>query len=497
LSNIRVTYSALISLIVGVIGTITGLIFILIVTRSLSPEEFGTWGLIFGLFSSVTLFEPIIGFWVTREIARGKESGKTAIVTSSLFSIGAIFIFLVITYFISNPTGTDPNLLFFGSILIPAIFLNRTMNAICLGHKPHAVSMGQLAFGITQVLMVLLFVFYLDMSVVGLITAVTISYLTSITIQIVYSKEKLKEGIKKKLIKKWLKISWLPLYQGVGGSILRLDIIIFSVITGSTIGIAYWTVAFTVVQLLTIVGGISIATYSKILEGKNKEFIQDNLRHLLFFAIPITSMILVLAKPGLFLLNPLYIIAYPVVIILTIQTLLSIFSVTFQSIIMGLDSVDISKSSTFKQYVKSKLFFMPTIMLIQYIAYIIILTIVIFLLSNQSSEIDLVIFWSMILLLTQIPTTLYGYVLMKKQICFKIDIPSISKYLLVGIIVFSSLFILTPNYFNYDDGFYDLILQLLVVVLLGFGGYLFGTYVLDVNTRNLFKSILDEIKKIN
>jgi len=46
MSDIRVTYSGLISLIVGAIGTATGLIFILIVTRTLSPQEFGTWGLI-------------------------------------------------------------------------------------------------------------------------------------------------------------------------------------------------------------------------------------------------------------------------------------------------------------------------------------------------------------------------------------------------------------------------------------------------------------------
>ena len=61
MSGIRVTYSGLISLVVGALGTVTGLIFILIVTRTLSVQEFGTWGLIISLFSYVILFEPVVG----------------------------------------------------------------------------------------------------------------------------------------------------------------------------------------------------------------------------------------------------------------------------------------------------------------------------------------------------------------------------------------------------------------------------------------------------
>ena len=60
MSNIRVTYSGLISLAVGFSSLLTGTIFTLIVTRSLTPEEFGTWGLIGGLLSYVLIVEPII-----------------------------------------------------------------------------------------------------------------------------------------------------------------------------------------------------------------------------------------------------------------------------------------------------------------------------------------------------------------------------------------------------------------------------------------------------
>ena len=78
MSNIRVTYSGLFFFIVGIVTIFTGLGFMLIVTRSLNPQEFGTWTLLYGLILYVTLIQPITSDWVTREVARGEKSAKTA-----------------------------------------------------------------------------------------------------------------------------------------------------------------------------------------------------------------------------------------------------------------------------------------------------------------------------------------------------------------------------------------------------------------------------------
>ena len=43
MSEIRVTYSGLISFIAGLITLGTGLVFTIIVTRSLSQQDYGTW----------------------------------------------------------------------------------------------------------------------------------------------------------------------------------------------------------------------------------------------------------------------------------------------------------------------------------------------------------------------------------------------------------------------------------------------------------------------
>ena len=79
-------YSGLFFFIVGIITNLTGLAFMLIVTRSLTQQEFGTWTLISGLIFYITLVQPITSYWIVREVARGEKSAKTGIISSGMFS---------------------------------------------------------------------------------------------------------------------------------------------------------------------------------------------------------------------------------------------------------------------------------------------------------------------------------------------------------------------------------------------------------------------------
>ena len=75
MSRIRVEYTGLISFIGGIISVFTGIFFSLIITRTVTPEEYGTWGLILGLITYVVLIGPIVSYWSTRDTARNIESG--------------------------------------------------------------------------------------------------------------------------------------------------------------------------------------------------------------------------------------------------------------------------------------------------------------------------------------------------------------------------------------------------------------------------------------
>ena len=263
MSEIRVTYSGLISFILSLIGIIPATIFMLIATRSLTPYEFGTWGVITAWILYVIMINPIISYWSTRETARNIKSGTTSVFSSGLFSIGGIILYIFIVFLVGPEIDADNSILFFGLILIPLSFLDRTLEAINLGWKPHTIQYAKLSFLLSQVIFSLLLVYFLDMHLLGIIISVAISYITSILIHTFYVKNKLREKFRIKFLKKWLKISWLTLYTTLSATILWLDITLFSIITGSVIGIAFWTVSSYFPRLISNIGLISAAVYPK------------------------------------------------------------------------------------------------------------------------------------------------------------------------------------------------------------------------------------------
>ena len=76
MNNIRVTYSGLIALVVSLIGVVTGIIFVILITRTLTPVEFGLWTLLGSVVSYVLVIDPIVTYWSTRQVARGENIGR-------------------------------------------------------------------------------------------------------------------------------------------------------------------------------------------------------------------------------------------------------------------------------------------------------------------------------------------------------------------------------------------------------------------------------------
>ena len=189
MSNIRVTYSGLISLAIRFLSLFTGLAFTLIVTRQLSEEEFGTWGLISAIIVYATIINPIINYWSTREIARGQESGKTAFVSNGIFSAGGMFVYIIIAFFVGLQSDAKLEILMLATILIPVLFINNSLNAINAGWKPHVVSYGFFTFELIKIPAGLVLVYFLQLGVEGAIYAVFLGYLASIGIQIFFGKE--------------------------------------------------------------------------------------------------------------------------------------------------------------------------------------------------------------------------------------------------------------------------------------------------------------------
>ena len=495
MSEIRVTYTGLISLTGGIISVFTGLVFALIITRTVTPEEYGTWGLILALITYVTLIGPIVSFWSTRDTARNIKSGKTAILSSLVISTGAISVYLVISYFMSYYTSVEQNSLLFAAILVPTIFINGVLTAMNLGWKPHTITYGTLAYGLSSIPLALFFIYYLNFGVTGIIISVFLANIVSIIILFYYAKEKVRNQFNKQTLKKWIRFSWIPLYPGIAVLVAGLDISIFTIITGSVIGLAFWTAAMILPGIISHTALISRAVYPKLLEEKSKEFLSENLTLLFYFGIVLVSLVITFAKPGLYALNPIYEIAFPVAIILSFEVFLSVLTNVFLLSLAGVEKVDKFENSTFKDYIKSKLFFPQTIRLIQTIIYIIILTVGLsILVGSGGSNLELLLFWSSIALVTQIPLVCVLYYYVQKNMTIKLEISRIVKFGLVAISTFGFTYFLTDEFLIYSSDVFSFIPSVIMFISFGVVLYFIITYFIDKRIRSLVNAIIYEIK---
>lgn len=495
MNGIRVTYSGLISFAVGIGSVITGMFFILLVTRQLTSNELGTWTLIGGLISYVVITESIISYWVTREIARGTESGKTAVFSSGIFSLAGVMIYVIVAYFGAEQFNVDKNILIFAAILIPVMFLDRTLSSINLGWRPQAASYGVLVFESAKIPAGMILVYFLHLGVSGAIVTSFIAYLLSIIILLIYARNKIKHRIRIEFLKKWIKLSWLTYYPQLANLISKFDVLIYTLIVGSVTGLAYYTAAIAISSLVGQTSAISRALYPKLLEGNKEKYLQENLIRVFYFIIPLTALSIAFARPALFALNPIYEIASLVTIFMIIRMFFNALTGVFYPALTGIETVDIDEKSTFRDYLKSKLFSLPSLSIIQASIYIILLSVgLLFLVPSKLGQLNLVIYWSLILLFTEFPFTIYLYRLVKKNFLLKIDYKVLLKYFLASIGIFGPVYYLSTQFLEFKNSIFEFLPSLLLFVILGMLGYLIITYIIDNRTRELFKAVIKEFK---
>jgi len=479
---------------VGLISVITGLVFTLIVTRRLVPEEFGTWSLIVPMISYFLISEAIFDFWTIRQVARGENVGRTSLLSSLIFSFGTIPFYLLLAYVISGDSNADLDILIFGSILVPVFFVSQILTNINTAHKPQKTSYSLLVFEVFKIPTALAFVFFLDLGVVGVIMSIMIAYLIKIAVQIHFAKPKLKNKFNFLYLKRWIKLSWVSLYSAFPRLINSLDIMFYTLITGSVIGIAYYSASLAIAGLVAHSGLISQALYPKLLAKGSHEHIKENFSLLMYFGIPLLGIAVIFSKPALFALNPAYAEGSLIVIILAFKTFFLILFKTLQKVLIGIDEVDVEKNPKFANLIRSKLFSVSTIRYVKSSIYLgLMITIVISLHSLKFSELDLVIFWTMTALLIEIPFFIYLWILLKRDVSFSFPYANTVKYVGATLAFILIFFITSDLIITYQESIYNFLPELILQLAICIGVYLLITYVIDNKTKILFKSIIKEI----
>ena len=495
MSNIRVTYSGLISFAISLASIITGLAYITIVARILSTQEYGTWGLINSLLAYGVIFVAIPGFWLLRETARELKSEKTGVASSVIWSALGILIYLLMVITLTPQTDVDLTILLFAVILVPANILQRIISAINLGWKPQLSSYGILVSEILKVPLALLFVFYMDFGIMGVIISLFLAMLSSTVFQIIIARERLQGCIKFSIIKKWFKLSWVAMYPKISFLLYNSDVLIFTIITGTVELVAYYIAALVIANIVSYSAEIATSVSPKLLGGGKETVIIKNLTYAIYFAAPLLSLSIIFSEAGLIVLNPVYKAAALVVVFLSFRMLFRSFGGIFESYLVGVETVDIKKNATINDYLKSKLFTIPTFRIIQYSVYLLILSIVLISTISIMSEIELVIIWSVISMIIHLPLFIYLILKVRNTFEIKFETMSVLKYIIVGFCTFGFLSLLVDKFLILSEKLVEIIPNILLFVSIGIGLYVLITYIIDSNVKNLLNGIVEEFAR--
>lgn len=465
------------------------------ITRRLTPEEFGTWSLILSIVGYFLISESLISYWTTRQISRGEEVGKTSILSSTIVSFLAIPIFAVYVFFISESSTVNIEIMLIGAVLLPANFVSQTLTAINLGHKPQVISYSFIVFEVLKIPFGLFLVVIFDFGVLGAIFTLLIAFLGKIILQLYFTRTKLRKKFRFQILRRWMKLSWIPLYGYIPNYVQMIDVVLYSTITGSVLGVAFYYAALTVGALVRHSGAMSQSLYPKLIADGKFEGIKKNLTHVLYFAIPLLGISILFSKPALFALNPAYQDAWLIVIILSFMTFFRVLKTLIVRVLFGIEQIDAEQNPKTSELIKSQLFRIPTIGSIFYITYIVGFVIFLFIFKNQMQDLELVTWWAILGLCFELSLTIFLWIYSTKYVKISFPVKNTLKFI-IATLTFALVFLFTSDsIIIYEQSIYKFLPLVFLQLIICIGIYFGITYSIDKETRSLFKSMIKEIKR--
>ena len=492
-NNLRLRYSGLIIFTTQLLGVVTGLIFTLLLTRSTSPDEFGTWTNIFDYTPYFIILSGVLPFWITRYTARDKEG---AIVTGALGQLFiatiATLIYLPSIYFISNAIGTSQYILiyFIAGFYVFTTYLIGVFEAALTAIKPHAAGYGFIIQEIVKVAVALIVILGFKQVFLGAILALVIAPAIQTIYYVILLRGRFKEHVSWGYLKQWLKGSPVLLYNVAGGQLLSFVFILLYFYGGSEAR-AYYQAALSFTTIVGYASSLAVSLYPKLLANTcSEKEVGVSLRTVMMLAIPLATLVMVMAVSFLTILNIAYSVAWPVLIILTVDTLILALNTFYSAVMMGTEAFDTAGEIHLKELIKSRIF---KLFSIPYLQAFIAVPVTYFLLTQLpvdgpvTADVAIVA----VLVLVHLCTFIGIATMTRRTIHVPIAWKSIAKYVSAATIMGIVLYLIPTT---------TTLMATISKTLAGFGLYIVIVLAIDETARELirliWKEIIDTLKQL-
>lgn len=285
-------------------------------------------------------------------------------------------------------------------------------------------------------------------------------------------------------LKEWFKGSAAIAYSAIGGQLVSFVLVLLFFYGGSNTR-AYYQTAFTFTNVIGYAASLAFALYPKLLANScPDEQVKVSFRTVLMLAIPLSTITMVMSTSFLTILDVDYAVAWPVIIVLTVDSLVQMISGFYGTCLMGAESFDIEGKISLRKLVKSKIFLVFTTAYMQ-AAVALPLTYYILMAMPVAGSVTAVVDVVAVLIGVHLSTFLGVYFYMRGSIKLPVAWKNITKYILAALLMGIILYLL-PNTTT--------LLFTVAKAIVGLAIYIALLLAIDKQARELLNLIVLEIR---
>jgi len=489
-SKVKLRLSGGLAFASNVFSYLTGFIFVTLVTRRLTEEEFGVWALIGSLINYGLVPFYLVSPWISRDAARGKKLLGPALVLFLFLMPISLITYLVISSQYAITIGYDPTIIILGVIvLIPHIFLNLG-DAIQSGYAPQNLGIAKTIFEISKIVLGFCIIILLNMKLPGVLITLSLAYLLQASMLIYFSRSLFEKNIRKDLIIKWIKGTSISIVQVVTNIIAASNIILMAWIIGHAEIVGYWQAAITASALVSYSSLLMYGLRPRLISGGTQRDLDKAFDFTMMLMVPLLFGFFLLSKDILWVLRPTYSRVWIASCILAIGGVMTTLGEFGFAAVYGTDKFDIGDSLSVRDYLKSKVFLLNKLELVLKSTYIACLAMVLIITKPLSLGIvELITLIASINLTIAILKSIIGLRLMRKYTPLRLNEGNIVHYLIASTVMAIFVYIVRTNIGELPSGALGAALYLFPLIITG--AVVYGATLYAINRD--FRSFLREV----
>jgi O-antigen/teichoic acid export membrane protein len=483
-SELRIQYSGLIIFAAQLISVVTGLVFTLLLSRNMTQSQYGVWGNISDVTGYFLLFSGFIPFWALRFVARGEEGAiKTAFVANLTLAIASAAAYIPLAPLIAASLHiTETSVYVLASGLVVTTYAVNTLESCLRAKRPQAIGYGLLLEEVVKLSLAYLFIVRFHQLFIGAMLSLILAAAFQTLFYLKLFSKDLREKVQWSYAREWLKGSTALIYNAVGIQLGNF-VLILLLIYGTQSGRGDYLAATTFATIIGYSSSLAFALYPKLLAQNSLKEITASLKTVLMFALPLVAIVISMSPSLLTVLKIDYRGAWPVLVVLSIDALISLLSTFYTNVVYGVEKLDEEAKIPLRKLVKSKMFKLLTL---PYIQAAITLPTVLYILSQfaNGQAVQAATYVAIIIAVAHAILFLLTYLVMGSSVRIVVPWTSIGKYVFASSVTAVILYVLPHP---------ATLLLTIATAVLGAAVYAALALAIDRDARMLVRSILQEL----